>query len=148
MAQVTVRLDENVTVGLQRFGAAIPKITRRQFDRFAAKTRKAIAGGYSGGNSYRVPLPPSGRNIRTGNYGQSVTFDMPDYSRVVFSNAAYSKSGFNYGRLLTGYGDGSGQAWWARGRWPVMADVVADAVTPFVAEYDADLQAGAEAMGL
>lgn len=148
MSQITVRLDENVTIGLTKLGAAIPRITRRQIERFAEKSRKAISGYYAGGNSYRVPLPQSGRNVRTGRYGSSVTYAFPDFSRAVFQNAAYSPGGFNYGPLLTGDSDGSGQAWWARGRWPIMRQIVDDNVTPFVAEYDADIQAGVEAAGL
>lgn len=147
MAQVTARIDENVSVGMQRFGTALPKITRKQFDKFAVATRRAIAGDYRGGNRYGVPLPPSGRNVRTGNYGQSVSYAMPDYNRVVFTNAAY-RQGFNYGVLLTGDGSGSGQAWWAARRWPIMYKIIADAVTPFVEEYDAALQDGLEAAGL
>jgi len=149
MAQITVRIDsDKVKIGLRKFGDAIPDIIDEVIEsRYVERVTKAISGDYRGGSSYGVALRSSGVNVRTGNYGRSVTWTQEGRSYRFF-NSAYSRRGYNYGPRLTGDGNGQNQAWWAAGRWPIARQVVEKETLPLIKELDEGLQNGIEAAGL
>lgn len=149
MAQISVRIDsEKVMIGLRKFGATIPDIVGETVEGdYAERVLKAIGGNYRGGSSYGVPLPASGVDVRTGNYGRSVTY-VREAMTYRFMNSAYSRRGYNYGPRLTGDGNGQNQAWWAAGRWPNARQKVEEQTLPLVTELDDSLQNGIEAAGL
>lgn len=149
MSTISVRVDaDNVRIGLTKFGKALPDIVARAIEtKYAERVKKKMSGEYRGGRSYGVPLPASGANVRTGNYGRSVTWEKEGLAYRFF-NTAYSKSGYNYGVKLTGDASGNGQAWWARNRWPIARRVVEDETLSLVSELDKDIQKGIEAAGL
>ena len=119
MAQITVRMDsQKVQIGLRKFGDAIPDIDDKVIQgEYVTRVTKAVSGNYRGGSSYGVALPASGVDVRSGNYGRSVTWRQDGRSYRFFNNA-YSRGGYNYGPRLTGDGNGQNQKWWAAGRWP------------------------------
>ena len=149
MSTISVRIDsEKVVIGLRKFGDAIPDIVNETVEGdYAERVLKAIGGDYRGGSSYGVALPASGVNVRTGNYGRSVTY-VRDAMTYRFMNNAYSRRGYNYGPLLTGDGNGQNQAWWAAGRWPNAKIEVEKQTLSLVRELDDSLKNGIEAAGL
>lgn len=149
MAQISVRIDsKKVMIGLRKFGDAIPDIVGATVEGdYAERVLKAISGQYRGGSSYGVALPASGKNVRTGNYGRSVTY-VREGMTYRFLNNAYSRRGYNYGVKLTGDGNGQNQKWWAAGRWPIAKIEVEKETESLVRELDESLKNGIEAAGL
>lgn len=149
MSQISVRIDsEKVSIGLRKFGDSIPDIVSEAVEGdYAERVLKAIGGDYRGGSSYGVPLPASGVDVRTGNYGRSVTW-VREGMTYRFLNNAYSRRGYNYGPLLTGDGNGQNQKWWAAGRWPIAKIEVENETLSLVTKMDKSLQNGIEAAGL
>lgn len=149
MAQISVRIDsQKVMIGLRKFGDAIPDIIGETVEGdYAERVTKAISGQYRGGSSYGVALPASGKNVRTGNYGRSVTWEREGMT-YRFMNNAYSRRGYNYGIKLTGDGNGQNQKWWAAGRWPIAKIAVENETLSLVTELDDSLKNGIEAAGL
>lgn len=122
MAQFSVRVegDQQVRVGLNKFADTLAPICRADvkdaMDRAVAKSP-----GYLGGTSYTTP---EAGYARTGNLGRSVTIEQNGLTTTI-KNDAYSTRGFNYGPLVLGMGDGSGQKeTYARNGWPTLRSAV------------------------
>lgn len=127
MTTWTVRVTENIQVGLRKIGRLLTDISDEEIEKGLEAARDEMRGGFPNGPSslgrYTVELPPSGRNVRTGNFGRSTDWVREGRSFRVVSNA-YGRSGYNYSSDLVGDGTGGGQKWWAAGRWPVAAEVM------------------------
>jgi hypothetical protein len=146
--KISIRFEgDDVKLSARKFGKLLPEITDEVIAERLARLKKTVSGGYSGGNSYIVPLRARQRYIRTGNYGRSVYVEQEGLTYRIRADA-YSPRGYNYGPRLVGNANGAGQAWWAAGRWPNALAEAETELTPMVTELDKRLQAGAESVGL
>ena len=126
MTQITVRVTENVQVGLEKIGRALENISDEELEAGLEEATEEARGGWPEGGirGYNVPLTENGeRNYqRTGMLGRETTWVREGRSLRIVSNA-YSRKGQAYSVGVIGDANGAGQ--WAvhAGRWPRMADV-------------------------
>ena len=147
MTQVSLRVDdERVRLGLYRLGQTLPNVTKAAVRKGMKAVKKEASGGYSGGNSYRVPERQGQKYIRTGEYGKS--FDVVEEGLTFKLKSDAVQNGRRYTRYVGGYADGTGQSWFHRGRWPLIRDVVLRFAMSLTQELEAAIKRGIEAVGL
>ena len=149
---------DKLQTAFNKFATVLPTLTNVD-TRAALTAAVAKSPGYLGGNSYSVPngdVGPHG-TPRTGNLGRS-TMVWQEGGSVRITVSAYSPKGFEYGPLVLGYADGSGQGYTAsngqfvsNSHWPTLRSVVDEQIALLTqpgAGLDADLSKAAKDAGL
>jgi hypothetical protein len=132
MAGIPIRMavevrGEVVRMGLQDLSAEIPKVGRRQI-------RVVLNRIVSRMRANEPPEPSSYKGRRTGLLNASWGInEAPDGTGYILSNDA-TKRGNTYPRYVVGNGEGVGQAWMHRGRWPLLRNVVDEELTMLTQE--------------
>ena len=141
--QITARLTDNVQLGLNKLGQMIPEITDDEIQKGLEQAELEASGGYPGGSysGYVVPPPLRSGYVRTGRFGQSMTWIREGRSYRI-------KSDHEAARYIVGDGRGEGQASIHRGRWPVAYQVMLKWVETMVENIRNRIRRGAEAVGL
>jgi hypothetical protein len=123
MTTITIRQEgaDKIRLGLNQYATTLQDVTReRIYEAIHKAAEKSPA--YVGGNAYNVPLPPSGVDVRTGNLGRSVEYELVGFSAKLHINA-YSEKGFKYSTLVLGDANGEGQGKYFQ-HWPKVKDAV------------------------
>jgi hypothetical protein len=117
--KITVK-DGAVRLGLQRFGDALKKVTKKEMLSAVTEAKQRV--------SHYPPERPNQKYIRTGAYGRSwnITTDKGAKSYTLKS------SGVKYARYVGGYADGTGQAMVHAGRWALLQAAMQRAAKRFV----------------
>ncbi len=132
MTQITVTVkNQRVYQSLHRVADRLPNLTKATLTKAWKIVKKEASGGYSGGASYAVPPIPGSLYRRTGTYGRSFRTSVDGTLKTglrakMVSNAV--QKGRAYTKYVGGMADGSKQAGIHKGRWPVIRDVVRDAI--------------------
>lgn len=149
MSTISLRITglEQVQTGFNKFAATLEPVTRAAT--YAALERASkVSPGYLGGNSYTAP--ESGY-VRTGNLGRSVQLEQDGLSSRL-SVSAFSTKGYEYGHLIIGTADGSGQGDYAAAiGWVPLRKAVDDEIVKLTTPgqgLGADLQKSAKDAGL
>ena len=141
--QITARLTDNVTLGLNKLGAMIPEISDDEIQKGLEQATQEARGSYPGGSYSGYIVPPLLRQgyVRTGNFGRSTYWVREGRSYRV-------KSEHKAAAYIVGDGRGEGQANIHRGRWPVAYQVMLKWVETMVENMRNRIRRGAEAVGL
>lgn len=125
MATISVRITENIQVGLRKLGVAIPTVTDAEFQAGLEAATKEARGGWPGGGNggYSVPLRLGQTYARTGGLGAASSWHKEGKSYRFESNA-YSVKGEPYSVGVLGDGHGNGQWGVHQGRWPVAYQIM------------------------
>lgn len=123
--RITLRVTENVQLGIAKLGAAIEDISDDEIDAGLEEARLEILGDYPTGSNGGYNIPPTAKQtyVRTGNLGAS-TYVMREGRSYRFQSNAISRNGRPYSTYVLGDGAGAGQAGVHRGRWPVAYVVI------------------------
>lgn len=141
--QITVRLInlDNVILGVRKFGAAIPGVTKKTLRGAMLFAHRTAVANWPGGSVQGYNVPARGTYRRTGRYGAS--------SRVVeTATGARLEIAAPYAVYVGGDSEGRGQVWFHQGRWPVIREAVEEEVEPLTRQLDRDVQQTVEAVGL
>lgn len=125
MATATVRITENIQVGLRKLGAALTTVSDAELRKGLEAATKEARGGWPGGGNqgYTAPFASKTPPERTGALGASSSWHIEGKSYRFESNA-YSVRGEPYSVGVLGDGNGQGQWGVHRGRWPVAFQVM------------------------
>ena len=123
---ITVRITENIQLGIRKLGAALKTIPDAEFQTGLEAATKEARGGWPGGGAgggYSVPQRPGQTYVRTGNLGRSSSWlrEGPSYR---FESNAYSVKGEPYSVGVLGDGTGGGQWGVHQGRWPTAFSIM------------------------
>lgn len=127
MTTFTVRVTQNVQLGLEKIGRAILEITDEEIEAGLAEATKEAAGGWPDGaiRGYDVELTRHGEKnyVRTGDLGAGTTWVREGRSFRIVSNAYSRRTGQAYNVGVQGDAQGSGQWGIHVRRWPLLAEV-------------------------
>lgn len=141
--QISIRIkDDKVFVGMRKFGAAIPDITKRALQR-TMQSAVRIAKVY--------PVQPGhSRYVRTFVYRGSFSI-RPEHSGNVYKYVLESDAVSPRGRHYTKYvgGDSNGiRPTWNTKHWPLIKDIVENEARVLIGELPGELKTAAESFGL
>lgn len=141
--QISVRVDDKVSVGLDKLGRSIPEITSDEVQKGLAEAVKEARGGYPGGSysGYTVPTLPQQGYVRTGELGRGTYWAREGASYRLRADTPYAV-------YVIGDRTGSGQANIHRGRWPVAYQVMRKWADTMVERIRGKIRQSAEALGL
>ena len=141
--QVTVRLTDNVQVGLRKLGEMLPEISDDEIQKGLEQAAQEAGGGYPGGSysGYTVPERVGQGYVRTGHLGANSYW-------IREGRSFRFKSDMPYARYVIGDGSGKGQVWMHVGRWPVAYEVMRRWAETMVENIRNRIRRTAEALGL
>lgn len=141
--QISVRVDDKVSVGLEKLGSSIPKITSEEVQDGLEQAVKEARGGYPDGSysGYTVPTLPQQGYVRRGELGRGTYWTREGASYRIRSDTPYS-------RYVIGDARGEGQAVIHRGRWPVAYQVMRKWADTMVERIRDKIRRTGEALGL
>jgi len=142
MTQVTLKITnlENIQRGISKLGPAVQNVAQADIQEAMQGVVKSYMGGEPGG--YSVPERPGQTYQRTGHLGRAMSVSTlhPTGARIV--------SAADYSQWVIGMADGSRQAWFHAGRWPLLSERVEEVAEKLVVKLDHDTQDTIEAVGL
>ena len=123
-----------IIASLKRVGQKIPRLTNKRMGQVLEKGRYESSGYYSGGASYGVPERQRQTYQRTGRYGSGTKLVNPEPMKWQLRQSA------PYSQWVGGGAQGGKQAWFHRGRWPLVKAAMEKAARELVKVLPEDLR--------